>query len=382
MNYNHLDRNNSAVSIRVMCAIVFVSFSLAWLYFQSDVLAMTQHVLSGGLTHYNPFLGALIITFVLFIFQQGVYALTRLKNRVHALTYVPSMLMLALLTEMSLKIDNGDNYHYPWQWFLLILLVWGLITFLAVKMKVVEKDSSFPLFSRLGWINILIMVIQMMLVAWLGNTNAVFHYRMQMESLLAKGAFSRAADVGRKSLESDANLLMLRMYALAHEDALGERLFVYPVTGSSCQMLPTNGQSRMLMCPVDSLYKYLGARPAEPMDPERYLKMLQRRDSVPRKTIADYLLCGYLIDKDLDHFVSEIGNYYTIDEHLPKHYREALTLYTHLRSNPIQVYQEPVMEEDYRNMKDIENHYSKKTERKGYVEKAYRGTYWFYYQYE
>lgn len=79
------------------------------------------------------------------------------------------------------------------------------------------------------------------------------------------------------------------------------------------------------------------------MKPERYLQMLLRRDSVPRKTIGDYLLCGYLIDKDVDRFAQEIGKYYTVDEHLPKHYREALTMYTHLRSNPVQVYHVPVV---------------------------------------
>ena len=97
MNYNYKNKNNSTTGIRLMCAIVFVIFSLAWLFFfQADILAMTQHVLSGGLTHYNRTLGALIITFVLLLVQTGVYKLTNLRRQAYALTYVPSMLMLAL----------------------------------------------------------------------------------------------------------------------------------------------------------------------------------------------------------------------------------------------------------------------------------------------
>ena len=51
------------MTIRVVSAIVFILFSWCWLYFfQNDLLAMAQHVLSHGLTHYNRFIGATGIT--------------------------------------------------------------------------------------------------------------------------------------------------------------------------------------------------------------------------------------------------------------------------------------------------------------------------------
>ena len=385
MNYNHQRKNSSTLTVHVMCAIVFVMFSLSWLYFfQSDVMAMTQHVLSGGLTHYNRVLGALIITVVLYLVQLAVYRITRLKKRSHALTYVPSMMVLAMLTDVSQQIASGvDVVHMvPWWLVVIVAVVWLAIVFFARQLQEVEDDDSFSLISRPMWINMLIMSLLMMGVAWLGNTNAVFHYRMKAESLLAEGRYDKALQVGRKSIESDSHLLMLRMYALARTDGLGEHLFEYPVTGTSSGMLPTNGKSRMLLCPEDSLYRFLGARPAEQMEPVRYLQMLQRRDSVPRKAIGDYLLCGYLIDKDLDRFVRDIGKYYVVDENLPKHYREALTLYTHLRANPLFVYQEPVTEEDFGNLRELEQTYPTLTERKGRVGEQYRGTYWYYYEYE
>lgn len=385
MNYNHQRKNSSTLTVHVMCAIVFVMFSLSWLYFfQSDVMAMTQHVLSGGLTHYNRVLGALIITVVLYLVQLAVYRITRLKKRSHALTYVPSMMVLAMLTDVSQQIASGDDvvHMVPWWLVVIVAVVWLAIVFFARQLQEVEDDDSFSLISRPMWINMLIMSLLMMGVAWLGNTNAVFHYRMKAESLLAEGRYDKALQVGRKSIESDSHLLMLRMYALARTDGLGEHLFEYPVTGTSSGMLPTNGKSRMLLCPEDSLYRFLGARPAEQMEPVRYLQMLQRRDSVPRKAIGDYLLCGYLIDKDLDRFVRDIGKYYVVDENLPKHYREALTLYTHLRANPLFVYQEPVTEEDFGNLRELEQTYPTLTERKGRVGEQYRGTYWYYYEYE
>lgn len=385
MNYNHQNKSSSTLTVRVMCAIVFVVFSLSWLFFfQSDVMAMTQHVLSGGLTHYNKVMGALIITAVLFLVQLVVYRITRLKKRAHALTYVPSMMVLAMLTDVSQQIASGHpvTHMVPWWLVVIVAIVWLAVVFFARQLQEVEDDDSYSLISRPMWINMLIMSLLMMGVAWLGNTNAVFHYRMKAESLLAEKKFDKALQVGKKSIESDHHLLMLRMYALARTDGLGEHLFEYPVTGTSSEMLPTNGKSRMLLCSEDSLYRFLGARPAEQMEPVRYLQMLLRRDSVPRKTIGDYLLCSYLIDKDLDQFAKDIGKYYVVDENLPKHYREALTLYTHLRANPLFAYHTPVMEEDYGNLRELEQTYPTLTERKGKVGEQYRGTYWYYYEYE
>ena len=147
-------------------------------------------------------------------------------------------------------------------------------------------------------------------------------------------------------------------------------------------MLPTDSLSCMMLYPVDSMYKFIGARPATRMAPVRYLELVQRRDTLPNKTVNDYLLCGMLIDRDLDGFVTNLGKYYHINDSLPKHYREALTLYTHMRSRPVVVYHNNVMDEDYDNLVELEKQYPLKSERMGKVEEHYRGTYWYFYRYE
>lgn len=55
--------------------------------YQADVLAVAQHVFSGGLTNYSYTLAPLLITLVLYLLQVGVYAVTRVKRRFHGLTY-------------------------------------------------------------------------------------------------------------------------------------------------------------------------------------------------------------------------------------------------------------------------------------------------------
>ena len=392
MNYNNPIRNGSTVTIRVMCAIVFAVFSFAWIYyFQSDLLAMAQHVLSGGLTTYSPLLGAIILSVSLLLIQQIVYNIVKLKKRYHALTYLPSMLLLAMLTGISLKTDGRSMVDWHWFMPVIVMIVWLLLTLLVRLLQEVEDDRDYSLFSRPMWINMLLLALQMIFVAWVGNTNAVMHYRMKTELLLSKGEYRKALDVGRHSLESDSDLLMLRMYALARENALGERLFEYPVSGSSSsEILPTDGRDRLVLYPVDSLYRFLGARPAHPMKPMRYLERLlarQSSDSSLQSPVSSYYLCGLLIDKDLDTFVRRLldlrqeGDSLIID-HLPRHYREAMTLYTHLRAHPLIVYHNSVLEEDWQNLQELEAQYPDATERKGRVEEQYRGTYWYYYRYE
>ena len=364
-----------------MCAIVFVLFSVTWLhYFQADALTVAQHVLSKGMTRYNPIVGTTVITIVLLILQLFVYGFTRVSKRFHALTYVPSMFLLALLTDYGLSEQSTIVYQWRWWQPVIVILIWLPLVWLAKVYQEVEENRSQSLFSRPMWINMLLMSLQMMFVAWMGNTNAVFQYRMKTECLLAKGDYRAAQEVGKESLESDADLFMLRMYALARDNALGERLFEYPITGTSADMLPTNGQTHMLFCPTDSIYRFLGARPAAPMEPMRYLELLGR-DSTAISQVADYRLCGLLIDRQIDRFAREVGKYYTLDDQLPKHYREALVLYSHLRSHPVVVYHNAVTEEDWRNLQELERQYPDPSERRVKVGEQFRDTYWFYYEY-
>ena len=389
MNYNHPQRNSSTLSIRLMCAIVFCLFSFCFLYlFQSDILAAAQHALSNGLTSYKPLTGAIIITLVLQILQLLIYSLIRLRKRFHALTYLPSMLVLGFLTDINSDIDLHHSIGY-WYWlFPLVMLIWLGVSLIAKQFQEIEPDNeSLGLLSRPMWVTMLLMALLIIGTVSISNTNAVFHYRMRAESCLLKGDYAGALDQGKKSLESDYNLQMIRMFALNMRGELGERLFNYPTPGKSDVMLPIGGKSRFVMYPADSLYKALGARPRGEMTIAKYLELMQRRDSTDDKKIADYQLCGLLLDKSLDEFVRQLRIHYSandtlIIDNLPKHYREAMTLYTHKRYNPIQVYHNSVMDEDWNNLQELESKYPDKVERKGKVEERYRGTYWYYYEYE
>ena len=382
MSYNHSIKNDGTVTIRVICAVVFVAFSFLWLcFFQADTLSVAQHALSHGQTDYHPWVGAVVITSVLLLLQLGVYRITRLLKYSHAFTYFPSMLLLAVLTSVSTDIDRRFSFG-PWLWlFPLLLVAWGGCVWLFRTVQDYEPTASSGFFSRRVWVNVLTLVLMMWGVALAGNTNAVFHFRTHAETALMGRDFDEALRVGKRSLETDGSLMMVRMYALSREGQLADRLFEYPLVASSDAMLPTaDGQVRMMIYPTDSLYRHLGAIPRRPMQPMEYLTtILRTRQAKP--AAVDYLLCGYLLDKNLDDFARQIGSYYAINDSLPRHYREALVLYTHLRSRPYIVYHDPILDVDFEDFRKLEALYPDFNERKNNVMDHYANSYWYYYGY-
>ena len=330
-----------------MCAVVFVCFSFLWLYyFQADVLAVTQHILSGGQTHYDRTIGALIITVVLLLLQVVIYSIIKLRKFSHALTFFPSMVGLALLTSASYTIDNSLSIGHLWWICPLLMIVWGFAVMAAHKIQPYEKYAASGLFSRCMWVNMLLMVLMTLFVAFAGNTNSVFHFRVHAETALSERNYDEALRVGHLSVETDGSLMMLRMYALSRKGLLGEKLFSYPLVASSDVMLPTGGDAQMIKYPVDSLYRHIGAIPRQPMRPMDYLRTILRSGQA-KPAAKDYLLCGYLIDKDLDGFAQTLSRFYPLNDSLPRYYREALVLYAHLRSHPVITYHDAVLNEDF-----------------------------------
>ena len=185
------------------------------------------------------------------------------------------------------------------------------------------------------------------------------------------------------SLVGLRHLTMLRMYALSRRNELGERLFQYPVRGTGNDVLPVAGsKSRLLLLSPDALWRHLGARPTATMNVQRYFRALER-DTLATEAVRDYQLCANLIDRDLDAFVAHLKKYYPVSDsalhHLPRYYREALTLYTHLRAHPQLVYHHNVMDEDWDNMQELERTHSSKDERQTAIVKRYGDSYWYYY---
>ena len=373
---------NNGTLLQTACAIVFLLFVFVYLYFfQADLLSMVQHVLSGGATHYDRTIGTVIITAVLYLVHIGARRLGGLDRVCHALSYFPSLLLLAALTDVGVDFSVSP-LRGLWLWLAPLLLAVYVFLSLAVKYNWIETlPPSYSAPISVLWKNLLLMACMFIAVCLCGNNDSVLHYRLRVERLLGSGAYSKALMVGEKSDETDASLTMLRAYALSRSGQLGERLFEFPLTGGSYALLPDGKGVRCLLYPEDRIVRALSIRKKGDMTPMEYLLYIER-NGLGRKPVTDYILCGYLLDRNIDAFVNAIRRKYSLTSpSLPKHYKEALTLYTHLRSNPVLVYHNEVIDADYADFQNLEHKYTDARERESYVRDMYGDTYWFYYFY-
>lgn len=378
---------NGTAPAKVVCAVLFVVFTFLYLYnYQADILSVTQHVLSGGATHYDRTIGAVLITLILLLLQMAVAAVARIDTYFRALTYMPSLLLLGILTDVNPDIAQG-HYIGHWAWGLpLVMVGFAALVWLCRQYEAIHITDKSITPLRTLWVNTLLMVALFVMTCFIGSTARVFHYRMRMESLLKDHRYAEASRVGWGEEETDSSLTFLRIWTLSRQHQLGERLFEYPLVGGSKAMLPRADRSvSLMMVPEVWLYKDLGVYFTTPMSPREYMVRLHRQGWAT-EAAHDWLLCAYLLDGDLRQFAQALPLYYKVSEEqgkgrpsLPKHYREALTLYNHMTHQPLITYRDTVMETDFFDYQELRRKIREGAERYNALRENFGRTYWFYY---
>ena len=424
-------RNNqgSTTTIRVVCAIVFLTFVFSYVYcYQSDVLALAQHVWSGGETHFDSMIGAVLITVVLYIIHLGVCTTVRLPHRAFALSFAPSLILLGVLSSATLQPDNSVSVLYAAIVACVFLVLIGFAMKLLSDYAPCESKlhGGTSLLSLVAWYNYGLLATLFFVTFCMGNNDRYMHSVLKMEHNIMEGHYEPALDVAKN--EGDASMTMLRAYALSRQNELGEHLFEYPVSGGSRALFPLKGTTRTMLMPDSLVWRNLGGYPREEVKDVKYFLRILQKQNMARPSVDDYMLTAYLLDKDLCGFAREIVKVYdfrtqqekdeeladiekkrrklarmigeqaAIDsikpremispsgirlktlEELPKHYREALILYTHSRSQRQLVYANSAMETDYAEFQKIlRTKHKTKAEHDNALKSAYFGTYWWYY---
>lgn len=377
--------SNYDTLIRAVCTFVFVLFAFFYLYYyQSGLLTVMQHVFSEGQTHYDRLIGAVLITLVLLLLQMLVVRVCRKTHMPWFAAFLPSAACLAALTDVDVSPTDGTLRFG--------LFAVGLpVVLLAYAALVYAGHSSGLFFAcsklqvgpvRRVWGNLLGLLLAMLAVCAIGNGDRSYHDRIYVERCIMDGDLDEALHTMRMRGTADGNTTMLVAYALSRSGQLGEHLFEYPLAGKSGAMMPNGHDIRFELLPDSSFYSYLGGWYVQRMSTMGYLHYQQRHHRMNRRT-ADYLLCAYLMDRNLDGFAKTIGKYYEVNDStpLPKHYREALLLYGHLRSNPVVVYADNTMEADYQDFRKLEKSIADPRERRTAMRDTYGNTYWYYYEY-
>lgn len=374
MIYNKKDSTAATIAA---CAIVFCLFSFLFIYcYQTPTLAFEQHVLSGGATVYHPLASAIVITLTCHILQAVVYGFTKLNGASHALTYLPSFLLLGVLTS-GRPDSQGGLTGSMWLWFIPVILILYGLTIKLVKQWISSHTAQEPFFSsRTFLLNSLGMLVMMLFVLNVCNGDELFHRQIRAEKLLLENRYAELALEGKgRSLlaqrtgitaldnkyntiseRTDSTLTLLRFIAMDRRGTLADSAFTQPVVGGLASLMRAENV-HPLLC--------------------------SKRFLIRRKSF-DYRLCAFLAERDLDSFARLLSSRVdvsdsTVCDSLPRHYKEALVQYQHLRSKPITAYNDQVLETDYRDMMNAQHQCATLEERKFELNKNYRNSYWNYY---
>lgn len=400
---------DGSVTLKVICAILFVTFVISYVYwYQCDVLAMMQYAWSGGLKHYDRNVGAIVLTTTSVAVAAITMVFSRMPSRYYTLNFYPSLLLLGALTAVSL--ENGA-VCVAWGSFILLILLFIGSCFL-IRVVSDFKAYSQPLrstgaFSHLWWKNFFFLFIAMLVVNYFSNTERTLHTRLAVERMCMNGQYEDALEKGFAKYDNDSSLTMLRAVALANIQSadsvslLGERLFQYEITGSSRSLFPQQDKSScFLIGNAYNLWQTIGFVPynqnespttilerqiaREKVRQVMYNDTLldkESRDSISKplcKPVArDYLLCAYLLDRNLSGFVKLLKSTYALNDKLPQHYREACVLYGKLTGSVVLA--DAALEADYADFLAIMRANRDQTLRYAALRDAYFGTYWYYY---
>lgn len=388
MNYNNPIPQNITDRIKLSCGLLFALFCFCYLYcLQNDVLAEAQYVFSNGQTHYSRFFGAVIITFSLMCVQYLVERVAHLSGGWYAVTYMPSFVLLMMLTSLGQQTIEDFTFG-SWLWILPLFIVLYVLL-LRIKTKILGEsivDGDYTM-SRYLWPNMLTLFLMMFVCGINAPATDVYMYELKAERLILDGEYKAASEVAQKSIPVSCRLNELRMYALAKEGQLGEKLFDYPQPyGEKSLLMLDDTVTRLHRFTSKNIQESLGAWANDAVKSlDSYLNLLRKHESTRHNPLLpEYVLCSKLLSKDMKGFYKSVKVYYNLSDpsnvmNLPKAYRQAMLLQAKsIGRDSLQSFADTLMLSEYRGYRELQASDTTQSVKEGLLRRYYGNTLWWY----
>ncbi len=379
MRASYIDSRVSGV-IRYSCALLFMLFSSCYLLFmQGNLLSEAQFVFSRGLTTYSIQIGAFTVTIVLQIIQWVIARFFHFNWQYYSLSYLPSLLLLAVLTNIT-KSDLYDFTLGKWCWILPLIIV----VFFGFVYLLRNRAATSNSISYLLWRNYVILFILILSCGAIPRTNEVDHYELTVERHIMQHDYDGAVKVAEASLHTSRRLTELRMFALSQQGLLAERLFDFPQDYRGNGLLKINDD--------DSIYRYsplricirLGALPNVQQNPTtlQYLQAINSIDSLRTSVTQDYLLCYLLLQKELNIFEHKLQEFYPVETNpvLPRAYKEAVVYINNMYGNHLKYTIDKETQSRFEQYRQRKAEISNPVARRNLVRREFSNTFWWYYE--
>lgn len=312
-----------------LCASIFAIFSFTFTaVYQAPLLEVLYDKVATGKLQFNPYICGGCITFLLTLLAFWLNRFAAFKREWVALSYLPSCLLLAFITDIDSSIYVGGKNSTAWLWIFIVGFALYFFTAFLLKRVLFAQIKNIQMEgNRIVWRNMMLFTILFCMTGWLSNSEENFKYEAAAYCHYKHGDTDAALNVASRSLTASPHITYSRAFYMAKAGKLGDKLFTYPQYYGVDGLLPFGSQASPLS--PDTVYALFGAGRNEGEGVVDYLHRALQRDSVPSRLHVDYYLSSLLLDKRLPKFVEELPRYYNVNDgaQLPLHYKEALMYY-------------------------------------------------------
>lgn len=379
MKYKNPIIKEIALKIPILCGLLFAVYCFVFLYrSQSYVQAVAQRMASPDADTFNPLFSASFCTILLLL--TGILlqrAMRWLPLRLLALPWFIPFMIFALLSRWHYPELGDVQLPCGWGFYFFIILVYFVLLFIS---RIYEDSSSEnKSFSAYTWPNLLLMLFFMASATRISNTDRILYQTLQSNRCLQTRDYDGILDMCKAKMEMSHSQAAMLALALDKTGQMGDHLFHYTHPWGSDGLLPLPGDS-VLQVNTSKLQGHnLGYIRGEHLTTVEFLEITEDMPNI-KSTAQDYQLCGYLLDRRLDKFMRLLLSHTdSLTTDLPMHYREAIQLYQHTRTNPITHFQDAAVEENLMDFLRTKNNGADERQRKLMCREMYADTYWYYY---
>jgi hypothetical protein len=363
--------------IRIVCAVLFALFSFLYIYlFQGEQLALIQDHLAQGVTSNNTLITAIIITLLLGGLQHLLNRVGRLHGRFEAISYLPSCVLLALMT----KVDSYLSYSL-WQWLVTLVVVAAVYLFMVwIERNTLDTRETRALCVLTP--NLGAMAVLFVFTGWYSNDSTARQMELAAWKYVHEGNYQKVLSVGARSIETNVNLTALRSLALAKTGRLGDNLFAYPQCYGSDVLLMNRYKVQTPSYGSKAYYQSLGASPyGGEKAADFYKRLMAQYPDV--EEYRDLYVAALLLAKNLKDFISVVTQPSTQLTNAPIHYQEALIIYNEQHPfEPISFSADSVIVSCYHDYLTLREEQAANAETmRNLCHRHFGNTYWYYYDF-
>lgn len=325
-------RDKEVPGVRILCFVVFLAFTLCWLFLQRELVACAVCSLShtkDTMSRFSFLYVSVLLLCIVLLFVPVSRSLFKYRNGQYACNYAVSAFLLGCLT-------GFDGEHF----FSQNVTVWitgaSLLALVLAVPKIVSflnRPASYNV-PRTYASNLMILTILFCITAVTGNTDENLHRRLRIEKMVSKGDFAGALKVGADEEETDSAITLLRVKAMLGMDTanpgtgVGEHLFRYPIYDAEVLM------DSLAVLERDSVYDCRTVQIALAM-----LGMdIQRADSLITPLISEGNMPAYymqsLVLSENSEAAALLSDEYESEQKSYKNFNETLNRF---RNEPVQV---------------------------------------------